>query len=111
MVFSSMTFLCVFLPVVFLLYYIIPSLKCRNILLIIFSLLFYAYGEPVYVLLMIVSTVMNYVFGRMLDEKRQGHRRLVLVLAVVCNLGMSWYFTIGPAINCGKKEMYSRTFR
>ena len=45
-----MTFLCVFLPVVFLLYYIIPSLKCRNILLIIFSLLFYAYGEPVYVL-------------------------------------------------------------
>lgn len=92
MVFSSMTFLCVFLPVVFLLYYIIPSLKCRNILLIIFSLLFYAYGEPVYVLLMIVSTVMNYVFGRMLDEKRQGHRRLVLVLAVVCNLGMLGFF-------------------
>lgn len=92
MVFSSMTFLCVFLPVVFLLYYIIPSLKCRNILLIIFSLLFYAYGEPVYVLLMIVSTVMNYAFGRMLDTTRQGRRRLVLVLAVVCNLGMLGFF-------------------
>ena len=79
-----MTFLCVFLPVVFLLYYIIPSLACRNILLIISSLLFYAYGEPVYVLLMIVSTVMNYLFGRLLGGSRQGHRRFVLVLAVVC---------------------------
>lgn len=92
MVFSSMTFLCVFLPVVFLLYYIIPSLACRNILLIISSLLFYAYGEPVYVLLMIVSTVMNYLFGRLLGGSRQGHRRLVLVLAVVCNLGMLGFF-------------------
>ena len=92
MVFSSMTFLCVFLPVVFLLYYVIPSLACRNLLLIIFSLLFYAYGEPVYVVLMIVSTVMNYVFGRLLGGERQGHRRLVLVLAVVCNLGMLGFF-------------------
>ena len=75
MVFSSMTFLCVFLPAVFLLYYVIPSLACRNLLLIIFSLLFYAYGEPVYVMLMIVSTVMNYVFGRLLGGERQGHRR------------------------------------
>lgn len=92
MVFSSMTFLCVFLPVVFLLYYVIPSLSGRNILLIISSLLFYAYGEPVYVILMIVSTVMNYVFGRLLDNTRQGRRRLVLVLAVVCNLGMLGFF-------------------
>lgn len=92
MVFSSMTFLCVFLPVVFLLYYVIPSLSGRNILLIISSLLFYAYGESVYVILMIVSTVMNYVFGRLLDNTRQGRRRLVLVLAVVCNLGMLGFF-------------------
>ena len=49
MVFSSMTFLCVFLPVVFLLYYLLPGLRVRNGLLIIASLLFYAYGEPVYV--------------------------------------------------------------
>lgn len=60
MVFSSMTFLCVFFPVVFALYYILPGLRARNVLLILASLLFYAYGEPVYVLLMIFSIVMNY---------------------------------------------------
>ena len=69
MVFSSMVFLCVFLPVVFLLYYMIPSLQVRNMLLILFSLLFYAYGEPVYVILMIISTMLNYIFGRIIGCK------------------------------------------
>ena len=45
MVFSSLTFLCVFLPAVFLLYTVIPNLRVRNALLIIASLVFYAYGE------------------------------------------------------------------
>ena len=62
MVFSSMTFLCVFFPVVFLLYYLIPSMRAKNVLLIISSLLFYAYGEPVYVFLMIGSASLNYLY-------------------------------------------------
>ena len=49
MVFSSLVFVCVFLPVVFVLYTVLPGLKAKNVLLIIASLLFYAYGEPVYV--------------------------------------------------------------
>ena len=83
MVFSSLAFLCVFLPVVFLLYYIVPPMRAKNILLVIFSLLFYAYGEPVYVLLMIVSTLLNYGFGLLLREKQ---RKSVLFLAVLVNL-------------------------
>ena len=72
MVFSSMTFLCVFFPVVFALYYILPGLRARNVLLILASLLFYAYGEPAYVLLMIFSIVMNYFFGRMMNTRNGG---------------------------------------
>lgn len=92
MVFSSMTFLCVFLPVVFLLYYMLPSLRIRNGLLIIASLLFYAYGEPVYVLLMLFSIGMNYIFGRMLGIRSNTGKKAVVVSAVFINLGMLFVF-------------------
>ncbi|CCZ67049.1 mBOAT family protein [Mediterraneibacter gnavus CAG:126] len=88
MVFSSMTFLCVFFPVVFALYYILPGLRARNVLLILASLLFYAYGEPVYVLLMIFSIVMNYFFGRMMNTRNAGLRKAALLIAVVINIGL-----------------------
>ena len=64
MVFSSLTFLCIFLPVTFLLSQVIPNTRGRNALLIVVSVLFYAYGEPVYVLLVLASTVVNWAFGR-----------------------------------------------
>lgn len=92
MVFSSMTFLCVFLPVVFLLYYLLPGLRVRNGLLIIASLLFYAYGEPVYVLLMLLSIFMNYFFGRLLEMRSETGKKLVVAVAVVTNLGMLFIF-------------------
>lgn len=83
MVFSSLTFLCVFFPVVFLLYYLIPSAVAKNILLIISSLLFYAYGEPVYVLLMIGSASMNYLYGIWIEKA--GKRKYILAVAVCTN--------------------------
>lgn len=92
MVFSSMTFLCVFLPVVFVLYYTLPTLHIRNGLLIIASLLFYAYGEPVYVLLMLFSILMNYAFGRMLAIQSERGRKLVVAAAVCINLGLLFVF-------------------
>ncbi len=88
MVFSSMTFLCVFLPVVFILYYVIPSLHMKNGLLILASLLFYAYGEPKYVLLMLISIVMNYTFGRLLDSENERLRGRIVSLAVCANLSL-----------------------
>ncbi|MDH6365290.1 alginate O-acetyltransferase complex protein AlgI [Enterococcus sp. PF1-24] len=92
MVFSSMFFLSVFLPIVFLLYYLVPGIKAKNGLLIVFSLFFYAYGEPIYVLLMIFSTIMNYLFGRLLAGDNQTKRKMVLFVAVVMNLGMLGVF-------------------
>lgn len=83
MVFSSMTFLCVFFPAVFLLYHVIPSMRAKNVLLIISSLLFYAYGEPVYVLLMAGSASLNYLYGLLMEWS--GRRKPVLILAVCTN--------------------------
>lgn len=87
MVFSSLVFLCVFLPTFFLLYTAVPSLKFRNGLLIVASLAFYSYGEPVYVLLMIFSSVLNYVCARLAASKSTG-RKAALVAAVIINLGI-----------------------
>ena len=88
MVFSSMIFLWVFLPVVFLLTRILPR-KTHNILLLIASLLFYAWGEPVYILLMLCSILMNWLFGLWIEKKRHP---LPLALDVICNLALLFYF-------------------
>ena len=88
MVFSSLTFLCIFLPVVLALYYLLPTLRIRNVLLIIVSLLFYAYGEPVYVLLMIASIIINYIFGRLLGAENKKKRQWILAIAVIINIGL-----------------------
>ncbi len=86
MIFSSLEFLCIFLPVVFVLYCAVPNLKVRNAILIVASLLFYAYGEPVYVFLMLSSVLVNYIVARVLAvlDKR---RAAVLAVGVVLNLG------------------------
>ncbi|MCR5214438.1 MAG: MBOAT family protein [Eubacterium sp.] len=76
MVFSSIIFLAAFLPIIFLLYYIPIPLKgnklvtYRNIILVIASLVFYAFGEPVYVFLMIGSVFINYIFGLLLSDRK-----------------------------------------
>ncbi len=88
MVFSSLVFLCVFLPVVLALYYALPTLRIRNILLIFASLLFYAYGEPVYVLLMLFSIIINYILGRLLNTEKKGRKKVILALAVIGNIGL-----------------------
>ena len=85
MVFSSLVFLCIFLPITFCLHYVIPSIRIRNILLIIASLIFYAYGEPVYVLLMIASSFLNYLFALLMGR---GFKKPLLILAVVVNIGV-----------------------
>ncbi len=89
MVFSSTIFLCVYLPLVLLGYYICPK-KGRNLFLLIVSLVFYAWGEPKYVFLMMFSIVINFVFGLLMDKHRQNEKRLklLLVLSVVIDLGL-----------------------
>ena len=91
MVFSSMVFMCVFLPAVFVLHCILPGIRTKNALLLLASVLFYAYGEPVYIILLFISTLLNYFCACGID-RFQNHRKGILVLAVICNLGILTVF-------------------
>ena len=97
MVFSSNIFLFIFLPIVLLGYFIIPQ-KLRNAFLLAMSLLFYAWGEPRVVFVMLVSIVFNWVMGLLVDHyalkegAKLGVKRLLLVVGVVGNLGMLFYY-------------------
>ena len=93
MVFSSLFFLCVFLPVVFVFDRLARSIRAKNALLIAASLVFYAYGEPVLVLLMLASTAFNWLVGRAVGTTTDaGRRRALVVCAVVVNLGLLGVF-------------------
>ena len=70
MVFSSLNFMYLFLPVCLLLYFILRSIKARNYLLLAMSLLFYAWGEPKWIILMIVTTLIDYGAGLLVDKYR-----------------------------------------
>ena len=87
MVFSSMVFLCVFLPAVFCLHLLLPGMRAKNFLLVVASLVFYAYGEPIYVILLVASSVGNYILARLTGECPK-IRKLTMTLAVVVNLGL-----------------------
>lgn len=91
MVFSSLVFLSIFLPVVLILYSLMRSVAVQNILLLAASLVFYAYGEPVYVILMIITAFLNYLWA-LLIQTYQAHRRIFLLLAVVQDLGFLGVF-------------------
>lgn len=93
MVFSSLLFLFYFLPAVLVVYFIVPR-KAKNIVLLIFSLFFYAWGEPVYILLMMFSICMDFFLGLWLERVRQNRDRAkkVLVLAVVLNVALLAFF-------------------
>lgn len=90
MVFSSLTFLYLFFPIVMVVYFVLPR-KLRNLWLFVVSLLFYAWGEPVYILLMIFSTLFNYLCGLGIDAaQRRGRETLakwVLILCIVVDIG------------------------
>ena len=95
MVFSSFVFLLVFLPLVLLLYYICPG-RVRNLLLLIASLIFYAWGEPVYVLIMVFSIFFDYVNGRLIERFKNRNSpwkaKAALVIDLCGNLAILGFF-------------------
>ena len=91
MVFSSPVFLFIFLTSVYVLYRIIPTTTAKNILLLVFSIAFYTYGEPKAVVLMIISIFMNYFFGLAM-KKENKMRKPVLAVSVTANLLMLGIF-------------------
>ena len=92
MVFSGLTFLQCFLPLCLLAYFLVPQ-KWRNGTLFLFSLLFYAWGEPVYVVLMLFSTALDYTCGQMVERHRgQRGAKIALLVSVCVNLGLLCVF-------------------
>jgi hypothetical protein len=90
MTFSSAAFLFLYLPIVFILYQIMPTLRAKNILLAAVSVFFYAFGEPVYVILLLLSVTLNYFLARMLGGT---HRKAVLLTAIILNVLMLGIFS------------------
>ena len=93
MVFSSITFLYFFLPAVLLIYYISPK-KIKNIVLLLSGLFFYAWGEPVYVVIMIFSSFIDYAAGLIIDkyDDNQKKRTAALLVSLIINLGLLGVF-------------------
>lgn len=86
MVFSSLTFLSVALPLALIVYYLLPR-RMRNGWLLLFSLAFYAWGEPLYILLMIGCILVNWAGARAMASKRGGARRALLIALLAVDLG------------------------
>lgn len=92
MVFSSIPFLFRFLPIFMILYFVTPR-RMRNIILFLGSLVFYAWGEPVYVLLMFFSTLSDYLHGRLIGAcKNRRVAKGLLISSIVINLGLLGFF-------------------
>ena len=91
MVFSSIPFIFYFLPIFLILYYCVPFCL-KNPVLLIFSLIFYAWGEPVYIILMIIETFSDYVSGRLMEHSTGVKRRLLLIYSIIFDLAILCYF-------------------
>ena len=89
MVFSSTIFMFAFLPLFLLCYFIAKKVKTRNIILLLFSLLFYAWGEPYYIFLMILSIIVNYYLTILMDKKKS---KKILILLIIFNIGLLFSF-------------------
>ncbi|MGN0638541.1 MAG: MBOAT family O-acyltransferase [Huintestinicola sp.] len=89
MVFSELSFLYFFLPIVMLLYFVSGN-KLRNIIIFITGLLFYAWGEPFYVIIMLLSTAIDYTAGRLMDKYDDDNkkRKICLIVSVCMNVGL-----------------------
>jgi len=93
MVFSSLEFLFLFLPITFVLYFFVP-LRARNIVLLAVSLVFYGWGEPLNVFLMIGTIIVDYIAGYLVEKFSSDRRRqrTVLILAIIINLAILGFF-------------------
>ncbi len=93
MLFSSIVFLFTFLPAVLMLYYLLPE-RFHNAILLLASLMFYAWGEPVYIFLMLLSILFNYFSGldiaRNLQDKRAAKRSLIF--NIMMNIAILGFF-------------------
>ena len=83
MLFSSISFIYYFLPILLIFYFLLPN-KYRNFVLLIFSLLFYFLGEPKYIIILLLSCIINYYLGKLIEKSK--HPRMYLIIAVCYNV-------------------------
>jgi len=93
MVFSSLVFLCIFFPLSLLLYNLSKSIKYKNIILVITSIIFYSWGEPIWITAMLFSSIVDFNIGLIIDKYR-GHiqAKIAIISSVVVNLGLLGVF-------------------
>lgn len=92
MVFSNLTFIFAFLPIFFILYFIVPK-KIKNFIILIFSLIFYAWGEIKYIPLLIFSSVVDYLNGLFIYKyKDSNKKKIFLLLSIIINVGVLFIF-------------------
>ncbi len=108
MVFSSLSFIYVFLPVVLILYFISP-MKIKNLIIFVSGILFYAWGEPICVLIMLLSTVIDYTAGIFMHkfDDDQKKRTICLIVSVVMNVGLLAVFKYSDFIIDSINAMFS----
>ncbi len=93
MVFSSLLFVYAFLPICMLIYALARGIKAKNIVLLVFSLLFYTWGEPVYVLLLLFMTFADWLFALLIDKiGKNAGRKILIILTCIVNLGILGVF-------------------
>ncbi|GAA0178176.1 MBOAT family protein [Clostridium sediminicola] len=111
MVFSSLVFLFIFLPIVLFIYIIAPK-KIKNIVLLTASLIFYAWGEPTYIFLMIFSSVVDYIHGLLIEKFRQNDKkaRIVVLSSVIINLGLLSFFKYSDFLISNINFLFSTDF-
>lgn len=109
MVFSSVLFLFYFLPITLILYFAVPK-KYRNLILFLVSLFFYAWGEPVYIVIMLFSTLVDYTHGRLVDrylhEGKRKNARFAVMSSMVINLGILGFFKYGDFILANLNSLF-----
>ena len=93
MLFSSLEFIFLFLPLSVAIYFLVP-LRARNAVILLFSLAFYGFGEPIFVFLMIFTVAANYLFGALVERNlhRKPRARAILIISIIFNLGILAYF-------------------
>lgn len=91
MVFSSITFLYYFLPALIIIYFVVPN-KFKNLILLLFSMFFYFYGEPRYIIVLLFSCVFNYYYGKIIEKAPRKRKKLLLAINLIVNFGILFYF-------------------
>ncbi len=110
MVFSSIFFIFTFLPIILGVYYIVPR-KIKNLILLIGSLVFYAWGEPVYIFLMIFTTIFNYIMARFIDKTdKVSYRRIQLITTLVVDLLILGFFKYWGLVVETVNNLFSTSF-